>query len=283
LYATYLSDDLIVTFNDITERKQAERKLTLYREHLEDLVKQRTAEIQIKNKELETFTYSVSHDLQAPLRGIDGYSRLLSEDYADKLDEEGMQFLKNVRHATAQMNQLIEDLLAYSRMERRDLQSATVDLRALVDQLVAEKAHDVETGRIGISVDLPFQFMTADRESLRQVLGNYIDNAIKFSPKDEKGLVTVGGQEDNHSWTIWVKDNGIGFDPKYTDRIFTIFQRLHRAEDYPGTGVGLAIVQKAVARMGGRVWAESTSGQGATFFIEIPKNAEATDKGEIDA
>ena len=228
-------------------------------------------ELEAKNKELETFTYSVSHDLKAPLRGIDGYSRLLVEEYADKLDDEGLLFLNNVRQSATQMNQLIEDLLAYSRMERRQLQPVSIELGSMIDMMISQRTRDIKEGSISISVNLPFETVTSDTETLRQVLANYLDNAIKFSKKDASGVVEISGQEDPEVWTLWVKDNGIGFDPQYQDRIFNIFQRLHRSEDYPGTGVGLAIVRKAVERIGGRVWAESETGKGSTFFITIPK------------
>jgi len=262
---------LLSVTRDITERKRIENELNEYRAHLEDMVRTRTEALEAKNKELETFTYSVSHDLKAPLRGIDGYSRLLEEEYAERLDEEGLLFLKNVRQSTSQMNQLIEDLLAYSRMERRDIQPVSIDLRAMLDTLVSHRAHDITAGHINISVNLPFQNVNSDIETLRQVLGNYLDNAVKFARRDVSATIELGGKENVDSWTLWVKDNGIGFDPQYVDRIFEIFQRLHRAEDFPGTGIGLAIARKAIQRIGGRAWAESSLGKGATFFIYIPK------------
>ena len=264
---------LLSVTRDITERKHIENELKQYRTHLEEMVKIRTEALEAKNKEMETFTYSVSHDLKAPLRGIDGYSRLLEEEYADKLDAEGLLFLKNVRQSTSQMNQLIEDLLAYSRMERRDIQPVSIDLRPMIDILVSHRAHDIEAGHINVSVNLPFQNVHSDIETLRQVLGNYLDNAVKFARRDTSTIIEVGGRENDEAWTLWVKDNGIGFDPQYVDRIFEIFQRLHRVEDFPGTGIGLAIARKAIERIGGRVWAESSPGNGATFFIDIPKAA----------
>ena len=245
---------------NITERKRIEVELENHRKHLEDLVKRRTESLEAKNKELEIFSYSVSHDLKAPLRGIDGYSRLLMEDYADKLEGEGLLFLNNIRRSAEQMNQLIEDLLAYSRAERRQLQVVSFALRPIIEMLISQKSHDIEVGNIRISVSLPFEMITSDPETLRQVLDNYLDNAIKFMKKDGSGAVEVGGRENQESWTRWVKDNGIGFDRKYHDRIFDVFQRLHRTEDYPGTGVGLALVRKAVERIDGRVWAESEVG-----------------------
>ena len=256
---------------DISKRKKTENELRAYREHLEELVKKRTAALESKNKELETFTYSVSHDLKAPLRGIDGYSRLLEEEYSDRFDDEGKLFLKNVRQGADQMNQLIEDLLAYSRMERRSLQPMPIDLQSMIDLLISQRARDLEARHIRMCVNLPFQTIHSDTETLRQVLANYLDNAVKFSCDGGPAMIEISGRENSDTWTLWVKDNGIGFDPRYHDRIFEIFQRLHRAEDFPGTGIGLAIVLKAVERIGGRVWAESTPGKGAAFFVEIPK------------
>lgn len=265
-------DAALSVAKDITERKQIENELKDYREHLEELVRQRTEALEAKNKEMETFTYSVSHDLKAPLRGIDGYSRLLQEDYIDKLDEDGRLFLNNVRQSAAQMNQLIEDLLAYSRMERREIQPTEIDLRSLIDGLIGHRTFDFETKQIDVAVNLPFQNIQSDIATIRQVLTNFLDNAVKFSRGQPPKTIEIGGEDGENNWTLWVKDNGIGFDQQYTDRIFEIFQRLHRAEDYPGTGIGLAIVKKAVERVGGWCWAESSLGEGATFFIKIPKS-----------
>ena len=269
-------DRLMAAIRDISQRKASEKELTEYKEHLEELVDQRTAEIKAKNKELETFTYSVSHDLKAPLRGIDGYSRLLVEEYADKLGEEGVFFLNNVRQGTTQMNRLIDDLLAYSRTERKTLHYSTINLKSFIENLVGQRTHDIKEHRIDLKIAIPYETIESDTETLRQVLTNYIDNAIKYSKKNTPGTVTIGGSHDDEFWTLWVKDDGIGFDPKYLDRIFDIFQRLHRAEEYPGTGVGLAIVRKAVQRIGGKVRANSSPGKGSTFYLDIPKNKPVT-------
>ncbi len=156
---------MLAVIRDIRQRKAADKELAEYREHLEELVDRRAAEIKAKNKELEMFTYSVSHDLKAPLRGIDGYSRLLAEEYADKLDEEGLFFLNNVRQGTAQMNKLIEDLLAYSRMERKDLHLTVIDLKSLIENLLNQRTHDMEQCRIEVTVDLPFQTVESDTET----------------------------------------------------------------------------------------------------------------------
>jgi len=228
-------------------------------------------ELQRANAELETFTYSVSHDLKAPLRGIDGYSRLLLQDHAGQLDDEGRTFLHTIRHAAEQMNQLIDDLLTYSRLERRAMRTTSVDPRALVEALVAEQAEEMRQRGISLTVDVPCQAVMAEAEGLAQALRNLLDNALKFARDAPEPRIEIGGRDTENACILWVRDNGVGFDMQYHDRIFEIFQRLHRAEEYAGTGVGLAIVRKAMQRMGGRVWAESTPGEGATFYLEIPR------------
>lgn len=255
---------------DISERVEAEKKVGELNAELERRVAQRTAELQAKNRELETFTYSVSHDLKAPLRGIDGYSRLLLEDYSDKLDDEGRRFLGSVRQACLQMGQLIDDLLAYSQLERRAINVTAVKPRAVLDSLPASYAEDIRERGVVFNVNLPDVAVKADPNGLAQVLRNLLDNALKFSRLAKPPEIEIAGRVEDGMAILWVKDNGIGFDMKFTDRIFDIFQRLHRAEDYPGTGIGLAIVRKAMERMGGRVWAVSAPGKGATFYIEIP-------------
>jgi signal transduction histidine kinase len=245
--------------------------LTALNEQLESRVQERTAKLESANKELETFTYSVAHDLKAPLRGIDGYSRLLLEGHADRLDDEGRQFLHNVRDATRQMNQLLNDLLAYLRLERQDVHLGRVDPRSLIEALLAERAAEIQARGVAVSVAVPCPSVSADRDGLTMALRNLLENALKFTRDAAQPAIEVGGRDGGDSCLLWVRDNGAGFDMKYHERIFTIFQRLHRSEDYPGTGVGLAIVRKAMERMGGRAWAESEPGKGATFYLEIPK------------
>jgi signal transduction histidine kinase len=247
------------------------QEIQRYAEVLEERVAQRTAALEATNQQLETFAYSVSHDLKAPLRGIDGYSRLLLEDHADQLDEEGQLFLHTIRRAADQMRQLIEDLLAYSRLERRSLTTGRVNLQSLMEALVAEHDQEIEARDVEVRVDVPCRAVQADAEGMAQVLRNVFSNALKFTREVAEPEIVVGGRETEGACLLWVRDNGIGFDMRYHDRIFEIFQRLHRAEDYPGTGVGLAIVRKAMRRMGGRVWAESEVGEGATFYVEIPR------------
>jgi len=222
------------------------------------------------NKELESFSYSVSHDLKAPLRGIDGYSQLLEKDYRDRLDDDGRLFIRNIRSSAAQMHQLIEDLLNYSRMERRSLQSVSLDLSGLVQAVVAERSAEFRREGVELCLELPQLQVRADRDGLALVLRNLLENALKFSRKSTAPAVQIAAHAEAGKVILSVSDNGIGFDMKFHDRIFDIFQRLQRAEDYPGTGVGLALVRKAMQRMEGRVWAESTPGAGATFYLEIP-------------
>lgn len=254
---------------DITERVQAQIELERLNADLEARVAERTARLAEVNQQLESFAYSVSHDLKAPLRGIDGYSRLLIEDYDDKLDDDGRAFLGNIRTASQRMNQLIDDLLTYSRLERRELSSVSVDLAILIERLFEEL--QVEEGEVRLVSDLAGTVVQADLDALTQIMRNLIDNALKFSRESRPPRVEVSATSEPDRVTLCVSDNGVGFDMRYHDRIFDIFQRLHRAEEYPGTGVGLAIVRKAAERMRGRVWAESAPGAGARFYLELPR------------
>jgi PAS domain S-box-containing protein len=260
----------IGTLLDITESVQAEEKLRRVNLELEQRVAERTAQLSQANQELEAFSYTVSHDLKAPLRGIDGYSQLLVEEYGDRLDEEGQSFVRRIRQGVQQMGELIADLLEYSRMERRDMATGPVAIRPLVQAIL--EGHDADIRRQGaqVHVELEDFSLALDREGMAVVMRNLIGNALKFSRDRQPPRIEIGSRQDGGSRLLWVRDNGVGFDMKYHDRMFGIFQRLHRAEEFPGTGVGLALVAKAVQRMGGRVWAESVPGAGATFFLEFP-------------
>jgi signal transduction histidine kinase len=236
---------------------------------LESRVQERTAELEATNKELESFSYSVSHDLRAPLRAVDGYARMLEEDHGARLDEEGRRLLGVVRAASARMGKLIDDLLAFSRLGRQAPQRRLLDMTALAREVLAE-LNGAGLARIELAA-LPAA--SADPALLRQVWSNLIGNALKYSGKRSDARVQIGGDQDPEESVYWVRDNGVGFDPRYAAKLFGVFQRLHRAEEFPGTGVGLAIVQRVMARHGGRVWAESTLGEGACFYFSLPREA----------
>ncbi|WP_409524714.1 ATP-binding protein [Nitrincola sp. MINF-07-Sa-05] len=255
--------------HDFTELKEAENQVALLVSDLEQRVEERTEKLAMANKELEAFSYSVSHDLKAPLRGIDGYSQLLQESYAELLDEEGKYFIENIRGGVKQMHQLIEDLLAYSRMERRSLEERLVNLNELVSEVVDLQLVAENYPEVIVDVDVPPIQLLVDKDGLGLVLRNLLSNALKFTAGREQPEIVVAAHQEKERTLISVKDNGVGFDMKYHDRIFQIFQRLHRPEDYAGTGVGLALVSKAMQRMGGRVWAEGAVGKGAIFYLEF--------------
>lgn len=233
---------------------------------------QTVARLRQMNRELETFTYSVSHDLKAPLRGIDGYSRLLLSEHGQALDEEGRQFLGHIRQATQHMGVLIDDLLAYSRLERRELTMSAVLLAPVVESVLRPYRQPYAEPGLQLVVEVPPHLQArADTQGLLIALRNLVDNAVKFSRQTASPRVRIMARQVAGAVQLVVEDNGLGFDMKFHDRIFSIFQRLHRAEQYPGTGVGLAMVSKAMERMGGRVWAHSELGQGATFTLELPE------------
>lgn len=261
----------IGTLLDISDEVAAEDRLKRLNQELEQRVVERTEQLRQANQELEAFSYTVSHDLKAPLRGIDGYSQLLVEEYGPQLNEEGRGFVERIRQGVLQMGELIADLLAYSKIERRDMAQEPVALLPLAEQVVAGYQSDID--RHGATVRWAMEPLTLslDREGMALVLRNLIGNALKFSRDREHPEIEIGARTEAGQRILWVRDNGVGFDMKYHDRIFGIFQRLHRAEEFPGTGVGLALVTKAVQRMGGRVWAESELGKGATFYLEFPQ------------
>ncbi|MGH2344119.1 MAG: sensor histidine kinase [Chloroflexota bacterium] len=226
----------------------------------------RSTELQAANEELEAFSYSVSHDLRSPLRAIDGFSRIVHDEHADTLPPDARRYLQIVCDSAAQMGRLIDDLLSFSRLTRQALVFRSVDMTALARQVVDGLALSEGTARIEVA-DIPP--CTGDPILLRQVLLNLLGNAVKYSGKRRDSIVTVGNDFENGECVYWVRDNGVGFDMRYASKLFGVFQRLHRAEDFQGTGVGLAIVQRILHRHAGRVWAQSAVNEGATFFFTI--------------
>jgi signal transduction histidine kinase len=234
---------------------------------LEARVRERTAELEAANKELDAFSYSVSHDLRAPLRGIDGYTRILEEDYGAALDAEARRVIGVVRAEAHHMGRLIEDLLAFSRFGRQAVSRQALDMGALA-RSVADELRGASGATIALDALPPAQ---ADPLLMRQVWINLVGNALKYSGKRATPEIRIGGKEEPGSSVYWVRDNGAGFDMRYADKLFGVFQRLHRGDEFPGTGVGLAIVQRIVARHGGRVWAEGTPDGGACFWFSLPR------------
>lgn len=256
--------------HEVYQRRRANAALV----HASAELSARAAQLELVNKELESFSYSVSHDLRIPLRAVSGYAGMLTEDYESVLDAEGQRLLRVIRENSKRMGMLIDDLLAFSKLGRQSLSASAIDMLALADNVLAELA--------GQQVNHPFQLHIAplptawgDRALLRQVWINLLSNAIKYSSKAAEPEVWISGMTTATECIYSVRDNGVGFDMAFYDKLFGVFQRLHSAEEFPGTGVGLAIVQRIVLRHAGRVWAESSPGQGATFYFALPLHVES--------
>jgi len=225
----------------------------------------------ISNKELDAFSYSVSHDLRAPLRSIDGYVKILMEDYHDKIDDEGKRIMNIIINNTHKMGKLIDDLLAFSRLGRQNLIKVDLDINAIVDVLVVEIKSQQSNREIVIDVK-PLLHTLGDNSMIKQVMVNLISNAVKYSGKKEKSIIEIGSYKQGEYNVFYVKDNGVGFEMEYYNKLFGVFQRLHDAHEFEGTGVGLAIVQRIITKHNGEIWAEGKVNQGATFYFSLPNS-----------
>jgi len=290
---------------DITEQIQAETELKEMKNELEGQVRERTAELRKKigkldrsqkamiymvedlnritgelkeerrklnlsNRELEAFTYSVSHDLRAPLRAVDGFSRFLQEDYSGKLDGEGKRLIQTIRNSAVKMDRLITDLLELSRISRRDMHLGDVDMKEVVESVYHETANENQLKAFSISIE-KMPAVKCDAQLIKQVWKNLIENALKYSSKSKTKRIEVGSRIDGGSIVFFIKDRGAGFDERYKDKLFGVFQRLHKEDEFRGTGVGLAIVQRIIHRQGGAVWAEGAINKGAAFYFTLPR------------
>lgn len=256
-------------FTDITDIKRAEEAVHAANAGLERHVRERTAELEASNRELEAFSYSVAHDLRGPLRGIEGFAHVIAEDYADGFDDAGRNYLSRIQQAAKRMAQLIDDLLELARIMRVDMDRRDIDLSALAQSL----AHDLQAGseravRFDIASGLKAR---ADPTLMASVLGNLLENAWKFTARESNACIEFGADHDGAEPVFYVRDNGAGFDPAYADKLFQPFQRLHHPDEFSGTGIGLATASRIIQRHGGRIWAESQPGQGAAFWFTLPR------------
>lgn len=252
------------------ERTLSEEELPCLRTELEERVAARMAELQAANEDLEAFSCSISHDLRAPLRHIAGYAQLLEEHLQDRLDPEGRRLLDTITASARDMAGLLDALLRFSRVGRADLVIEEVDVRATLEEALASLQAEIERGGVEISLgELPKA--RADTALLKQVWTNLLANAFKFTRPRPRPVVEIGSRTDGPRNVYFVRDNGVGFDMRYAEKLFGVFQRLHRPEEFEGTGIGLASVRLIVRRLGGRTWAEAEVDRGATFSFSLPR------------
>jgi PAS domain S-box-containing protein len=257
------------TAQDITEQVLAREEVQRLNAELEQRVQERTAELTAANRELESFAYSISHDLRAPLRGIDGFSKLLADEYRDRLGDEGVDYLDRVRRAAQRMGTLIDDILELSRVTRQEMRRVRVDLSQIAAEIVEERSRAEPGHRVAVTL-APDCTAHGDPQLLRVLMQNLLENAWKYSAKQPAPAIEFGRETIDGEPVFFVRDNGVGFDMKYADRLFTPFQRLHRPEEFEGTGIGLATVARIIRRHGGRVWAESEPGKGTIVRLTLP-------------
>jgi PAS domain S-box-containing protein len=255
--------------HDITSRKQTEDKIRRMNAVLEERVKERTAELDSINKELESFAYSISHDLKAPLRAISSFAQILQEDHTGNLNSEGQNLIATIIVSVRRMDELIRDILSLSRVGRKEITYKLIEMNELVQVVYHELTDEVQQGKIHLLVqDLPGAY--CDSVLIKQVWINLISNAIKYSSKKESPVIEIFGKEEGNMIVYTIRDNGAGFNPKYKDKLFTLFQRLHNSREFEGSGAGLAIVKRIVQRFGGDVYAVGNPGKGASFTFSLP-------------
>jgi signal transduction histidine kinase len=254
---------------DITQMRQAQDALTALNNDLERRVEDRTQALAEVNRELDAFAYSISHDLRAPLRTMQGYAEALIEDFGDGLSPEGRHYTRRISAAATRMEDLIADILAYSRLAKDEVSVRPESLDVVLNQVLADLEPMLANAEASVQVERPLPEVEANRAVLRQVLYNLITNAVKFVRPGDKARISVSAEQLAGRVRLWVEDNGIGIAPEHQQRVFDPFQRLHGVEAYPGTGIGLAIVRRAVTRMGGACGVESQLGQGSRFWIEL--------------
>jgi signal transduction histidine kinase len=255
----------------ITELKLAKEALHKSHEHLEDMVRERTRQLEASNKELEEFSYSMSHDMRTPLRALDGFSKMLMEEHGDNLNDEGRRLLKVLRDNAQHMGRLVDDILRFLSMGRRKMELGPVDIAGLTQEIFAKLQSDFQSRRLRLEIGaVPPAW--GDSGMIREVLQNLLSNAVKFSPVDGEVLIEVGGESEGLDNCYYVKDYGAGFDMRYANKLFRVFERVHPTGQYQGSGIGLAIVKRIIERHGGRVWAEGHVGEGATFHFSLPLN-----------